>query len=655
MTESDIEWRPSDAIIRDANWTSFIAHSGVPDYPTLAARSSSDPEWYWRSLATWLKFRFRQTPNRMMDLTDGIQHPGWCIGGTTNLYDTAVTATVEQHPDRPAVIWEAEDGHTQTLSYAELDREAAELGAGLQRLGLQPGDVVGFYLPMLPQTVVAFMACLRIGCITLPLFSGFGADAVAQRLALSGAKAVITADATTRRGQIVPMKPVVDAALAGNADIRHVIVLRNTGLDTLMSAPRDIGWDALLASDGAPPLELPAEKPALLMYTSGTTGKPKGAVHTHCGLGLKLGQDALLTLDIKAGDRLLWPTDFGWFGGTVTILGSLLAGATLVIAEGAPTFPDAGRMWRMIQHYRITHFGTAPTLARMLRREADALLDQYDLSSLRAFPSSGEAWDRESWSWVMRRVGGGRAPILNFSGGTEMCAIVASNILFPQKPSSFNGPVPGTGGDIVDADGNSVGVGEIGELVMREACIGTTRGLWRDERRYIESYWSQIPGMWVHGDLASRDADGFWFLHGRSDDTMKVSGKRLGPTEVEEALLATGSVTEAAVVGLPDPITGSSVVCVVVPAPGQAGDAAQGALLADAVAKALGRSFRPKRVLFVSDLPKTRSMKIMRRVVRTTLTGQPAGDLSSLVNPESVEELRPYAVASVSEPGRTGP
>ncbi len=645
MSETDIAWTPSAEVVAAANWTDFVRYCGLPDYAALAAKSSAEPEWYWRALAGWLGFRFRATPNRMMDLTDGIAYPRWCTGGTANLYDSTVGATVEQAPERAAVIWEGEDGRRRSLSYADLDRDAAACAAGLDRLGLRPGDVVAFYLPMLPETVVAFMACLRLGLITLPLFSGFGAEAVAQRLELSGARAVITADATRRRGQTVPMKQVIDAALRGNEEVQHVIVLRDRGAEVAMAAPRDIWWHDLAAGPVAPPRELDAERPALLMYTSGTTGRPKGALHTHCGLGLKLGQDVRLTLDLKPGERLLWPTDFGWFGGTVTILGCLLAGATLVIAEGAPTFPDAGRMWRMIEDYRVTHFGTAPTLARMLRREADGLRGGYDLASVRAVPSSGEAWDRESWNWVMHQVFGGRAPILNFSGGTEMCAIVASNILFAQKPGSFNGPVPGTGGDIVALDGTSVAVGEIGELVMREACIGTTRGLWRDAQRYLESYWSLIPGMWVQGDLASRDADGFWFLHGRSDDTMKIAGKRIGPTEFEDVLLATGTVSEAAVVGIPDAVTGSAVVVVAVPAPGQPGDAAQGRMLADALAQALGRAFRPKRVIFVADLPKTRSMKVMRRVVRTTLAGQPGGDLSSLVNPESVQELARNAAA----------
>ena len=641
MQETDVAWRPSEAVLRDANWARFTAHCGLPDYAALAGRASADPEWFWRTLAGWLQFRFRRPPRRMLDLTDGLAHPRWCSDGTTNLYDSAVMAALERDAGRLAVVWEGEAGEERRCSYAELDREAADLAAGLHGLGLGPGDVVGVYLPMLPETAAAFMACARLGCVTLPLFSGFGADAVAQRLRLSGARAVITADGTLRRGAAVAMKPVVDAALSGDTEVRHAVVLRHSGFEVPMDAPRDVWWHDLTAAaaEAPPPRELPAEQPVLLMYTSGTTGLPKGTVHTHCGLGIKIGQDARLTLDLKPSDRLLWPTDFGWFGGTVTILGSLLAGATLVIAEGAPTYPDPGRMWRLIERHRVTHFGTAPTLARMLRREADALLDLHDLSSLRAIPSSGEAWDRETWSWVMGRIGRGRVPILNFSGGTEMCAIVASNILFPQKPCSFNGPVPGTGGDIAGPDGRSLPPGEVGELVMREACIGTTRGLWRDERRFIESYWSQIPGLWVQGDLASRDAEGFWFLHGRSDDTLKVAGKRIGPTEIEEAMLATGTVTEVAAVGLPDPVTGSSVACVAVPAPDQAGDAVQAEALAEAVAARLGRAFRPKRVVFVADLPKTRSMKVMRRVVRATLAGQPPGDLSSLVNPETVREL----------------
>jgi acetyl-CoA synthetase len=633
-------WHPTPDIIAQANWTSFIRHCGLPDYVALERFAAEDAEKFWRQLADWLGFRFIKAPNRMSDLSQGIEHPKWCIGGTTNLYANTLGRAVTERPQQAAVIWQGEDGSERHVSYADLDQQAARLAEGLDALGYNIGDVIAFYMPMLPETMAAFMACARLGCIILPLFSGFGPDAIAQRLELSGASAVFTAPTTQRRGQRIGMKKILDEALRGNSRLRHVFLFDEADDADPSPNTRDISVRHLPGNGNRAPMrEVAAEQPALLMYTSGTTGAPKGAVHTHCGLGIKIGQDVRLSLDLKAGERMLWPTDFGWFGGTVTVLGCLSAGATLIIAEGAPTYPQADRLWQLIEEHRVTHFGTAPTLARLLRRDAESLLPKHDLSSIRVIPSSGEAWDEESWLWVMRNIGNNRAPIMNFSGGTEMCAIVASNILFPQKPCSFNGSVPGVGGDIVRPDGTSVAPGEQGELVMRQACIGTTRGLWNDEERYLESYWRQIPGMWVQGDLASRDSDGFWFLHGRSDDTMKVSGKRIGPTEIENAVVASGKVSEVAAVALPDAIQGTSIICVAVVAHGISPDARLEAELRDHVAKTMGASFRPRRIVFVPDLPKTRSMKVMRRVIRTTLTGIPSGDLSSLVNPEVIAHL----------------
>ena len=620
-----IAWHPTPEIIENANWTSFIRHCGLSDYAALESFAVQDAENFWRLLAEWLGFRFMQTPSSMLDLSSGIEHPKWCVDGTTNLYANTLGRGARERPDQAAVIWQGEDGRERMLSYAELDAEAARLAAGLNALGFGLNDVIAFYMPMLPETMAAFMACARLGCIVLPLFSGFGVDAIAQRLTLSGATAVFTVPTTRRRG---------------NSRVRHVVLFDCPDVTPHQNKQRDITAHHLAGDAAEAPIrEVSAEQIALLMYTSGTTGQPKGAVHTHCGLGIKIGQDARLSLDLKAGERMLWPTDFGWFGGTVTVLGCLSAGATLVIAEGAPTFPEPSRLWRMIEKHRVTHFGTAPTLARLLRRDAGQCLADFDLSSIRVIPSSGEAWDTESWLWVMQHVGCGRAPIMNFSGGTEMCAIVASNILFPQKPASFNGPVPGVGGDIVRLDGTSVGVGEQGELVMRQACIGTTRGLWDDEERYHDSYWQQIPGLWVQGDLASRDTDGFWFLHGRSDDTMKVSGKRIGPTEIENAIMASGKIIEVAAIALPDSIQGSAIICIAVPAPGVTPTAMLEAELRSRVATVMGVSFRPRRIVFVQDLPKTRSMKVMRRVIRSTLSNAPPGDLSSLVNPDSLAQL----------------
>ncbi len=645
---SDIVWRPTEEFRRQTNYAALINHCGLASYEELAARADADPEWFWRELARWLGFRFIKEPARMLDITErGLPFPRWCPGGTTNLAMNILDKRSPAELARTAVIWEGESGEVRECDYAWMAAETARFAAALTGLGLGKGDVVAVFMPMQAELMAAFLGCMKVGCIVQPLFSGFGPEAIAQRLHLAGPKAIIATDTFSRRGELLPMKATLDAALGSVAGIRHVIVVRNGKGDAPMRAGRDLWWPELRSSqpDTFPSAELDAEHPALVIYTSGTTGLPKGAVHTHCGLGIKCGQDLMVTMDIKATDRVLWPTDFGWFGGVMQLCGILMAGATSVIAEGAPTHPDPGRLWRLAERFRISHLGMAPTLARSLRAVAGAALERYDLSSLRIMCSTGELWDTESWTWAFEKIGGSRVPIVNFSGGTEMGSMISSNILYPQKPVSFNGPVIGTGSDIVDGEGRSVAPGQIGDLVMRQACIGTTRGLWKDEQRYLESYWRQHPGMWTQGDLASRDADGFWFLHGRSDDTIKVSGKRIGPSEFEDILIATKAVAEAAAVSLPDPRKGSQIVCVVVPAAGVAADASLSARLTKAIVDGLGSSFRPERIVFANDLPKTRSMKIMRRVIRATLAGQPAGDLSSLVNPEAVAELKRIAGA----------
>jgi acetyl-CoA synthetase len=297
-------------------------------------------------------------------------------------------------------------------------------------------------------------------------------------------------------------------------------------------------------------------------------------------------------------------------------------------------------LWRLVQDHKISFLGCGPTLARMMMRYGNSDISKHDLSSLRVAASTGEPWDPDSWMWVYENALQRRGPLMNYSGGTELGGLVATNVLFPIKPASFSGPIPGTGADIVDAEGNSVGAGTVGELVMRQACIGTTRGLWRDPQRYIDNYWTRFPGMWLHGDWASRDADGSWFIHGRSDDTIKIAGKRTGPAEIEALLLATHRISDAAAVAVPDPVKGSAVICTVIAAPNETPGHELASVLSNAIVSGLGGSFRPKQVLFVPDLPRTRNMKTMRRVIRAVLLDENPGDLSTLVNPEAVDELR---------------
>lgn len=638
--EHEIVWRPDEATRQAANLTAFMKAQGIADYEALNRRSVEDPDWFWNALLAHHDLRFGKPYASVLDLSGGVPWAKWCVGGTTNI----VVNCIDRHRGTPtmaktAVDWEGEDGARRSWTYAELDAQVCRLAGALRQRGIVPGDVVGIYMPMVPEVAAAFLAIAKVGAIVLPLFSGFGASAVVARMNDGGAKALLTADGTYRRGKQVPMKPVVDEAVAQIPTLEHVIVLRRLGLPLAMSAPRDAWWHDAISDQPAraPTTQVPADDPLILIFTSGTTGRAKGAILTHCGFAAKLALDLGLCMDFKSSDRLLWMSDMGWLVGPILVAGPTMLGGTVVIAEGAPDYPQKGRIWRLLQDFRVTFLGIAPTIARSLMQYGKEEVGKYDLSRLRIIASTGEPWNPDSWLWVFQNVGKSRVPIINYSGGTEIGGgIVTGTVLHPLKPCCFAGSVPGMAADVVDESGKPVPPGQVGELVMRVPSMGLTRGLWKDPQRYLDSYWNIIPGMWVHGDFASIDAEGFWYVHGRSDDTIKVAGKRVGPAEIESILLATGKVAEAAVVGLHDAVKGQAVVCVCV-----AKDAgpALAEELTQAVVRELGAPFRPRDIVFVSDLPKTRNMKIMRRVVRSVLTRQPAGDLTSLVNPDSVEEL----------------
>jgi len=640
-----VVWQPGPEVIEASNLMGFLRRHGFNDYAGLLRRADAEPEWFWNALIKDQQIPFTTPYEKVLDLSDGLAWPKWCVGGAMNL----ASSCLARHRGTPAserlaVSWESEEGEVKRWSYAELDAETCRLAGALRALGLGPGDAIGIYLPMSREVLAAFFAVVHVGAVAVPLFSGFGAGAIATRLNDSGAKAVITADGSRRRGGIVEMKAIMDEAAAQVPSLRHVVVLDYLGADVPMTAGRDIAWrDAVAGLPGvSAATPMPADDVAVLIYTSGTTGKPKGTILTHCGMAVKPFLDFHLCLDVKAEDRLIWLTDFGWAVGPIIACAAGSIGAGLVLAEGGPDYPDPGRMWRIAQAHEATIMGTAPTAIRSLMRHGVEEVRKYDLSRLRAIISTGEPWTDEAWHWTFEHVLKRRAPILNWTGGTEISGgILSGNMLTPLKPCAFAGPMPGMAADVVDEAGEPVGSGEVGELVLRHPSIGLSRGLWKDSERYLETYWEMFDGrLWRQGDWASRDADGMWYLHGRSDDTIKVSGKRTGPAEIEGLLMATGKVSEAAVIGLPDPIKGQAVACVCVPAPGIEVGEQLSADLVEAVVASMGRSFRPARIIFVDDLPKTRSMKIMRRVVRAVVVGDPPGDLSGLVNPEALESLR---------------
>lgn len=644
MGDAEFAWRPTPETIADANLTKFIAACGVADHDALLRFSIDEPEAFYRALLKHVDYRFFEPFTQAMDASRGMEHIQWCVGGRTNvilncLDKWAGTPTA----DKVVLDWLGENGERLSKTYAELNDEVCRLAAGLRRLGIGPGDVVAIYLPNIPEAAVSLLAVPKIGGIVLPLFSGFGADAVASRLNDAGAKAVITVDGSYRRGKVVAAKPVIDELFDDVPTLEHVIVAHRVDVPMTWTEGRDHHWRDMTAATGphddTTTASMVADSPYLLIYTSGTTGRPKGVVHAHCGFPVKMALDWGICMDFKASDRVLWMSDMGWLVGPLLVYGATLMGGTIVLAEGTPDYPTADRMWRIVSDERISYLGLAPTIARTFMADPTFDASRYDFDSLRIFISTGEAWTNDAWYWLFNTIGKGRVPIINFSGGTEMCGILTSVVTQPIKPGSFTRPVPGTDATVFDDAGQEAAPGQVGELVMRRAPIGLTQSLWHDDARYMESYWSTWPGVWHHGDFAVKDADGYYYIHGRSDDTLKIAGKRTGPSEIEGLVLSTGLVKEVAAIGVPDPVKGTAIVCACVPRDGVVAAEARDTI-SQAVVSGLGTAFRPKDIVLCADLPKTRNMKIMRRVVRAALLGQDAGDLSSLVNPEAVEALR---------------
>lgn len=649
------QWNPTTDYIEGANVTRLARAHGLAGIDELRVRSVQDTAWYWDAAATDLGLRFRTPYSRVLDLRNGIEHPDWFVDATLNIVDSCLLRWRDEAPDRVAVVHEDEAGQIRELTFGQLATEVARAARGLRDLGIGAGDAVAIYLPMVPEAVIACYAVASLGAVLVPLFSGFASTAIASRLEDAKAKAVIVADTTTRRGRALLLLPQVKAALAQCPCVRHVIVVPN-GAD---HPPEYVGaqmvlWPQLVSLD-APlaPREVDAMHPLLLAYTSGTTGRPKGAVHTHAGFLVKTASEVAYSFDIKPRGVFSWVTDMGWIMGPLSVFGTHANGATLLLYEGSPDRPDTNRLWRLVERHGVTMLGVSPTLVRALR-SADRD-PAPDLSSVHVLGSTGEPWDPESYEWLARDVFGGRVPVINFSGGTEVGgSFLAPYPVEPIRSCSLGGPSLGMDVDVVDDIGRSVR-GQVGELVCRQPWPSMTRGIWKDDERYLQAYWSRFPGIWTHGDFAMVDNDGQWFILGRSDDVMNVAGKRLAPAEVESVMITHPRVAEAAAVGVPDPVKGETVWAFWVT---RSDDGTEiddqtadqvGADIAALVGRELGKPFTPSRVWRVAALPKTRSAKIMRRAIRAAALGVDPGDLSGAENPDAVSEIR-RVVADHSSP-----
>lgn len=659
----EIVHEPDSEFVEATNIKAFMDKYGITDYEELITRSTTEVDgieasgldWFWDTIVDHLDIEFYEQYDQVRDPSDGPQFTDWYVNGELNIAHNVVDRHAAVDNDRRntvAVIWEGEDKQVRQLTYHDLHQQANRVASFLEKQGIEPGDTVGLYMPMVPEVVSILYGCFKAGAIAVPIFSGFGIDAVQTRIEDAECSVLFTGDGFYRRGDPIHLKPKADEAIANVGHVETTVVFDRLTEEeregtTSWNPDRDRWWETAIETQ-EPHFEtaaLPSDQESMLLYSSGTTGTPKGIVHTHAGAQVQCAKEVFFGMDLKPSDRFFWVSDIGWMMGPWTLIGTHTFGGTVFMYEGAPDYPQPDRFWEMIDRHSITQFGISPTAIRALRKQGEQWVEGHDLSSLRLLGSTGEPWDPESWHWFYEQIGNEQTPIINISGGTEICGCFLMPMpTEPLKPCSLGGPGLGMDIDIVDESGNSVkDQHKRGYLVARSSCPSMTKSLWSGDDRYLREYWSTWENLWDHGDWAQQDEDGFWFLHGRADDALNVAGRKVGPAEVESALIDHEAVNQAAAVGAPDETTGEAIVAYVILNDGYRESEQLQDELREQVGEELGKPFRPREILFADAFPKTQSGKIVRRAIEAAYTGEDLGDLSSVENPEIIDQLRDKA------------
>jgi len=609
----------------------------VPDYDALRAEAAEDPLAFWEKMAGELEWY--QPWTKVMDDSDAPFFK-WFVGGKTNV----VLNALDRHQknatrNKLALIWEGEDGTLRTFSYFALNREVCQFANVLRSMGVNKGDRVTIYMPRIPEQLMAMLACAKIGAVHSVVYGGFSVEALAGRIEDSESRVLLTADGGYLRGKVVPLKEIADEALRRCGTVEHVVVVRRTGEEVAMETERDYFYDELMTLPIArgnemncPTEEMNAEDPLFMLYTSGTTGKPKAILHTHGGYQVGVATTLKYAFDLKPEDRWWCAADAGWITGhSYIVYGPLILGATSVMYEGAPTYPYPDRWWRVVERYGVTILYTAPTAIRGLMRFGESWVNKRDTSTLRLLGSVGEPINPEAWRWYYEVVGKSKCPIIDTWWQTETGAFMIAPVpSFQLKPGSGTKPFPGIQAEVLDEDGNQVPAGEEGALVITTPWPSMLRGIYKDPERYRAQYWSAYPGKYLTGDSAKVDEDGYFWIIGRTDDVIKVSGYRLGTAEIESALVSHAAVAEAAAIGIPHSVRGNVIHAYVILREGFEESPELSKELVAYVGREVGPIAKPEQIEFVDSLPKTRSGKIMRRLLKARAQGLPEGDISTL-------------------------
>lgn len=637
---SEYAFIPTREQTEESNIFQFMKKHGISSLSELHEKSIKDPDWYWDAVNEDIGIVWDKKYTIVSDFAGGKAFPKWFVDGKTNIINSTVSKFAKKTPDDVAYHFVSEDGKEKSITYQELELQVNKLANALKGIGIKKGDTVAIYMPMILESVVAILSCAKIGAVQTVIFSGYSANSLKIRLQDCNAKALFVSDGFVRKGKPVSQKDTVLDAIK-DTKIQNVIIVPYKGIDKYEYSQSILDYADLVSGQPADckTAVLDSEDPLFILYTSGTTGKPKGVVHTHGAFSVYAGHQAAYLIDMKKGDILLWPADIGWITGqTWNVYGLLAMGATAILYDGAIDWPSPTRLFEMIQKYRVTIFGISPTAVRLYKKH---LVDpgKFDINTVRVMPTTGEPIDEESWWWLYEKVGRRKTPIMNLAGGTEVGGAMLSVLPgMKLKPTTVGMPCPGFDLDIIDEKQNSVR-GQKGYLVVRSPWPTMTRGLLNDNDRYLATYWSRYDGVWFHGDYVVADSDGLWYMHGRVDDVINVAGHRLSTVEIEQAVIAHQKVAEAAAVSIPDDVTGEAIIVFIVSKDKKHSIGEDE--ISEFVSSKIGKIARPKRVYQISDMPKTRTGKVMRRLLRAKLLGMPLGDLSSLENAGVIDEISP--------------